>query len=86
MSRTIVVQRFGTFVGKRYERLVLRGPGLAKPPTTVPSPAPAPAGERLADGSALDVAAPAGSQDHAATWKLMLHYWIVQSLNCKYVG
>jgi CRISP-associated protein Cas1 len=38
MPRTIVVQKFGTFVGKRYERLVLRGPGLAKIRSTGENP------------------------------------------------
>jgi len=41
MSRTVLVSTFGTFVGKKSERLVLRGPGLAKgKPASPQSPAP----------------------------------------------
>ncbi len=42
MSRTVLVPAHGTFVGKRSERLLLRGPGLAKgkPPAASPQSPP----------------------------------------------
>jgi hypothetical protein len=32
MFRTVIVREYGTFVGKRGERLLLRGPVKARPP------------------------------------------------------
>ena len=36
MFRTVIVREYGTFVGKRGERLVLRGPVKARPRTEEP--------------------------------------------------
>ena len=38
MSRTVIVPPHGTFVGKRSERLVIRGPAIGKSKTPGPSP------------------------------------------------
>lgn len=69
MFRTIVVQRRGTYLGKRGERLLLRGPGRARTaadPEAAADAPPAAGAPSAAEAPAADVPSPGGAPPRAA--------------------